>query len=513
MAIPDWAVADSNTSDNGTRADSPTDIHASAHNDHDVQFLHDVAGHIVGSLGAAKAVQAKGIHPEVAALAANVLATRGHDMTSITNLGRRIGTSIGTSITAGATTGTSGHGQGGGNAYGQGGSQSNSDTGNSEARSATLTARKAMSTGPINDLPDSAFAFIEPGGTKDASGKTTPRSKRHFLIHDKAHTQNALARLSQSPFGPKAKAKVMAAAKKFGIKVGSDSKSRNPNAFQVRSFNFESEVAGDGRTLEGYAAVFDSVSRISDWNGDFDEVIRPGAFSRSLTERTPVLQYDHGRDPRVGSVPIGSIEDIHEDNRGLYVRARLFDNPVVEPVRQAIEGKSISGMSFRFAVPQGGDKWTNARERSDGVGDADFREILHTDTRECGPVVFPAYDDTTVGVRALMAQLDPEERNALCREFVRDLADELQNRGIPILGLDNFEEEAEASFRTDLTGQSDADGAAGGDSETESSSDRGSTDDEFYEQITRLQQRERVLRHRDAYYRDGANEEVKTQNA
>ena len=75
-------------------------------------------------------------------------------------------------------------------------------------------------TADINDLDDSDFAYIEDGGVKDASGKTVPRSLRHFPIQDAAHVRNALARLSSSPFGDKARAKVEAAAKKFGIGDG-----------------------------------------------------------------------------------------------------------------------------------------------------------------------------------------------------------------------------------------------------------------------------------------------------
>jgi hypothetical protein len=76
----------------------------------------------------------------------------------------------------------------------------------------------------INDLPDSDFAYIEPGGKKDDSGKTTPRSLRHFPIHDAAHVRNALARAPQSPFGAKAMAKIHAAAKKMGIHMASEKK-------------------------------------------------------------------------------------------------------------------------------------------------------------------------------------------------------------------------------------------------------------------------------------------------
>jgi hypothetical protein len=82
-----------------------------------------------------------------------------------------------------------------------------------------MTGRKKaeMSGAAINDLPDSAFAYIEPGGSKDDEGKTVPRSLRHFPIHDAAHVRNALARLSTSPFEDKARPKVEAAAKKMGI--------------------------------------------------------------------------------------------------------------------------------------------------------------------------------------------------------------------------------------------------------------------------------------------------------
>lgn len=83
--------------------------------------------------------------------------------------------------------------------------------------------REQMSTADINDLPDSDFAYIEPGGEKDAAGKTTPRSLRHFPIHDADHVRNALARAPQSPFGDKAMPKILAAAKKFGVDAGKNS--------------------------------------------------------------------------------------------------------------------------------------------------------------------------------------------------------------------------------------------------------------------------------------------------
>jgi hypothetical protein len=81
-------------------------------------------------------------------------------------------------------------------------------------------AKAKLSRAELDDLPDSAFAYIEPGGHKDAEGKTVPRELRHFAIHDKAHADNAAARIAQgAEFGEQAKAKVEAAQRKFGETV------------------------------------------------------------------------------------------------------------------------------------------------------------------------------------------------------------------------------------------------------------------------------------------------------
>ncbi len=68
----------------------------------------------------------------------------------------------------------------------------------------TADDKAEWDTAYMNDLPDSAFLFVEEGGQKDAEGKTTPRSKRHFPVKDKAgkvdlpHVRNAIARIPQS---------------------------------------------------------------------------------------------------------------------------------------------------------------------------------------------------------------------------------------------------------------------------------------------------------------------------
>ena len=180
----------------------------------------------------------------------------------------------------------------------------------------------------------------------------------------------------------------------------------------VRSVSFRAEPSDDGLTLEGYGAVFNAETVIDSWEGQFTERIAPGAFKRTLGIRTPVLQFDHGQHPLIGSLPIGTIRSIREDSHGLKVRARLADNWLVEPVRDAIRDGAITGMSFRFRVL--GEKWEESTER----GGLPTRTITEVELFEVGPVVFPAYEQTSVGVRsreALSALEDPEVRAEIAR--------------------------------------------------------------------------------------------------
>jgi HK97 family phage prohead protease len=198
----------------------------------------------------------------------------------------------------------------------------------------------------------------------------------------------------------------------------------------------EGEETGDGLTLEGHAAVFNRLTLIDSWEGRFKEQCVPGCFKKTFRERTPVLQFDHGRHPMVGSIPIGMAERVEEDDVGAFVRARLHDNWIVQPVRDAIASGSINGMSFRFTVVR--DEWVgpDGKKITDeeellrllwGTWDAPDDELLTRSLKEVkvpelGPVVFPAYEDTDVGVRSGRTVIDlaelrenPAERRRMAR--------------------------------------------------------------------------------------------------
>jgi HK97 family phage major capsid protein len=107
---------------------------------------------------------------------------------------------------------------------------------------------------------------------------------------------------------------------------------------------------------------------------------------------------------------------------------------VVEPVRQAIAGGAVKGMSFRFTPVR--DSWEDAKgkpvdpdelesllygHRSADDDRLPLKRTLHeVKLHEAGPVVNPAYANTAVGVRSL-DDMEPDEleaaRKALIQEY------------------------------------------------------------------------------------------------
>ena len=90
-------------------------------------------------------------------------------------------------------------------------------------------AKAEWSTAYVNDLPDSAFFYIAPGGEKDESGRTTPRSLRKLPFRaddgdiDLPHLRNALARLSQTDMPQSAQDRIRREARRLLEEVVSKS--------------------------------------------------------------------------------------------------------------------------------------------------------------------------------------------------------------------------------------------------------------------------------------------------
>lgn len=206
----------------------------------------------------------------------------------------------------------------------------------------------------------------------------------------------------------------------------------------------------DGLTLDGFGAIFNSPTIIDSIEGRFREQIANKAMDRSFRETPPKVQFDHGRHPMIGSIPIAQLVSIREDidpvlapNGGAHVIARIFDNWLMAPVRDAIEAQAIDGMSFRFSVVR--ESWSYAdgkpirderallaeleRAAYGDISDDDLpiRTLRELKVPEVGPVVWPAYSDTSVSVRSVidLGRLhEPEQRKLLATAvFLADAAE------------------------------------------------------------------------------------------
>ena len=256
-----------------------------------------------------------------------------------------------------------------------------------------------MSTQALNDLPDSAFAFIEPGGTKDAGGKTVPRSLRHFAIHDKAHADDAAARIAQgAKFGKEALPKVKAAQKKFGESQDGRSLLADEEVREVRitsqykDLDSRLETRGeDGRWIGGYASVF--MPRESRNLGGFIERVAPDAFNEARAGgwKDVVCRFNHDSNYVLGTAAADTLQ-LRTDGVGL-------DYSVIPPesekkIRELVQRGDIRYSSFAFRVAPGGDEW--------GVTDQNFpqRTLHNVELVDVAPVLTPAYPDATAAVRA-----------------------------------------------------------------------------------------------------------------
>lgn len=184
----------------------------------------------------------------------------------------------------------------------------------------------------------------------------------------------------------------------------------NRGAF-VRAFpldNIQIRAGGDGRTVEAYAAVFDTPTEIHDQQGHYREQLGRTSFNKTIADQGLRfgVYYNHaltvrGTPSDLGSVPLGSpVEAPRVDGRGVITVSRYNRSALADSVLEAIRAGDITGQSFsgRFItstppVPRGG-------YRAAGDGSLPLVTRQQIAMREYGPTPMPAYDVPMVlGVR------------------------------------------------------------------------------------------------------------------
>ncbi|ARP85772.1 HK97 family phage prohead protease [Bordetella genomosp. 9] len=146
--------------------------------------------------------------------------------------------------------------------------------------------------------------------------------------------------------------------------------------------------------LTGYAAIFGSEANL----GGFTEIVRPGAFAKTLASGTNVRAlYHHKGDALLGTTRGGTLK-LAEDQTGLHFDLALPDTTHGRDLAILVDRGDVSGCSFGFRVRSGGDRW---EERNGGEW---LRELLDVDLQEITLTHDPAYADTTVAMRSMPKQ-------------------------------------------------------------------------------------------------------------
>ncbi len=148
--------------------------------------------------------------------------------------------------------------------------------------------------------------------------------------------------------------------------------------------NLEVRAENDGRTLTGYAAVWDSPSEFM----GFTEFVKRGAFTKTLNDGADVrLLIDHDGVP-LARTKSGTMA-LEEDERGLRVEAELDPmNPDAARIMSAMKRGDLSQMSFAFRTIK--DSWN---------GDRTVRELREVQLFDVSVVTFPAYEQTVAELR------------------------------------------------------------------------------------------------------------------
>jgi phage head maturation protease len=172
------------------------------------------------------------------------------------------------------------------------------------------------------------------------------------------------------------------------------------------------EDDGDGSTMFGHFARFDSWNEIDSWfEGRFLERVAKGAYRKTFREQRDRMrvQFDHGYDSYVGSSPLGPIDVVREEDFGPYYEVPLLDAEYNrERILPMLQGRTLDGRSFgsqlgasyRFRVTK--EEWVEPKRATD-VNPEKLRErtIREVTLYEFGPVVFPADPGATAGARSI----------------------------------------------------------------------------------------------------------------
>ncbi len=161
-------------------------------------------------------------------------------------------------------------------------------------------------------------------------------------------------------------------------------------------------AAGDEQFISGYAAVFyredDPGSEYWMWD-DYVERLQPGCFDRAIRDSHDARGlFDHNSENLLGRVSNGTCK-LSVDSVGLRFEIPIdADDPDHQRVCAKIRRGDLTGCSFAFANATA--EWIEQNNDGKSIW---IRNITDLDLYDVGPVTWPAYEATEVGLRTAVA--------------------------------------------------------------------------------------------------------------
>ena len=145
--------------------------------------------------------------------------------------------------------------------------------------------------------------------------------------------------------------------------------------FEVKNI-FDDDADSDFFIFEGFASTFGNLDLV-------DDIVMPGAFSKSIEKSLPVILWQHN-----SNEPIGMTAEIKETHQGLFIRAKLpkDDSFVKNRVMPQLRIGSIKSMSIGFIV---------INQEID-LDDGRIRRLTEVDLKEVSSVTFPANEQAVI---------------------------------------------------------------------------------------------------------------------
>lgn len=185
-------------------------------------------------------------------------------------------------------------------------------------------------------------------------------------------------------------------------------------SFALEDISIRSD--GTGRTVEAYAAIFNTDAEIYDAQGHYLERIDPSAFNKAIRDAAPQgsrswwtakVMFNHGKD-MYGTpsdrfaMPLGTPEDIRADGRGLLTVTRYSRTAQADEVLELIKDGAITAQSFQGSFLRSDKPIPRNGFRPDADGNLTRVTRTEVSLKEYGPAIFAAYPDAAiVGVRSL----------------------------------------------------------------------------------------------------------------